>query len=122
MSVFQTVLQPFRQLYLILPPSSRKGLYGVVTVSLFSALFETASVASILPFMAIVMDPGIITRYVWIEQLINALGIHSQQHAVIAAGALTPIFGLKPVTSLKRGNRFRQSYSLVLCVCRIHFT
>jgi ABC-type multidrug transport system fused ATPase/permease subunit len=88
-SVFQTVLRPFRQLYLILPPSSRKGLYGVVTVSLFSALFETASVASILPFMAIVMDPGIITRYVWIEQLINALGIHSQQHAVIAAGALT---------------------------------
>ncbi|CAN1568625.1 MdlB ABC-type multidrug transport system, ATPase and permease components [Burkholderiaceae bacterium] len=61
----------------------------MVTVSLFSALFETASVASILPFMAIVMDPGIITRYVWIEQLINALGIHSQQHAVIAAGGLT---------------------------------
>ena len=89
MSVFQTVLRPFRQLYLILPPFSRKGLYGVVTVSLFSALFETASVASILPFMAIVMDPGIITRYVWVEQLINALGIHSQQHAVIAAGALT---------------------------------
>ena len=89
MNVFQTILRPFRQLYLILPPSSRKGLYGVVTVSLFSALFETASVASILPFMAIVMDPGIITRYVWIEQLINALGIHTQQHAVIAAGGLT---------------------------------
>jgi hypothetical protein len=30
-----------------------------VAVSLFSALFETASVASILPFMAIVMDPSI---------------------------------------------------------------
>ena len=89
MSVFHTILHPFRQLYLILPPSSRKGLYGVVTVSLFSALFETASVASILPFMAIVMDPGIITRYVWIEQLINTLGIHTQQNAVIAAGGLT---------------------------------
>ena len=89
MSVFQTILRPFRQLYLILPPSSRKGLYGVVTVSLFSALFETASVASILPFMAIVMDPSIITRYAWIEQLINALGIHTQQNAVIAAGGLT---------------------------------
>lgn len=89
MNVFQTVLRPFRQLYLILPSSSRKGLYGVVAVSLFSALFETASVASILPFMAIVMDPDIITRYAWIEQFTTALGIHTRQGAVIAAGGLT---------------------------------
>jgi ATP-binding cassette, subfamily B, bacterial PglK len=88
-NVFQTVLRPFRQLYLILPSSSRKGLYGVVAVSLFSALFETASVASILPFMAIVMDPDIITRYAWIEQFTTALGIHTRQGAVIAAGGLT---------------------------------
>jgi ABC-type multidrug transport system fused ATPase/permease subunit len=84
-----TTLLPFRQLYRILPRSSRQGLAGVVTVSLFSALFETASVASILPFMALVMDPGIISRYVWVEQFINAMGIHSQQSAVLAAGALT---------------------------------
>jgi len=88
-NVFETILRPFRQLYLILPSATRKGLYGVVTVSLFSALFETASVASILPFMALVMDPSIITRYAWIEQLIATLGIHSQQGAVIAAGGLT---------------------------------
>lgn len=89
MNVFQTVLRPFRQLYLILPSKGRKGLYGVVTVSLFSALFETASVASILPFMAIVMDPDIITRYAWIAPFISTFGIHTQQGAVIAAGGLT---------------------------------
>jgi ABC-type multidrug transport system fused ATPase/permease subunit len=88
-NVFQTVLRPFRQLYLILPPKGRSGLYGVVTISLFSALFETASVASILPFMAIVMDPSIITRYAWIEQFISTLGIYTSQGAVIAAGGLT---------------------------------
>ncbi len=89
MNVFQTVLRPFRQLYLILPSKGRRGLYGVVTISLFAALFETASVASILPFMAIVMDPGIITRYAWIAQFISTVGIHTQQGAVIAAGCLT---------------------------------
>ncbi len=89
MNFINTTLLPFRQLYRILPRSSRQGLAGVVTVSLFSALFETASVASILPFMALVMDPGIISRYVWVEQFINAMGIHSQQSAVLAAGALT---------------------------------
>jgi ATP-binding cassette, subfamily B, bacterial PglK len=88
-NVFQTVLRPFRQLYLILPSKGRKGLYGVVIVSLFSALFETASVASILPFMAIVMDPDIITRYAWIAPFISTFGIHTQQGAVIAAGGLT---------------------------------
>ena len=39
--------------------------------------------------MAIVMDPGIITRYVWITPFIQALGIHTQQGAVIAAGVPT---------------------------------
>ena len=84
-----TTLLPFRQLYRILPRSSRQGLASVITISLFSALFETASVASILPFMAIVMDPGIISRYVWIEQFVAVIGIHSQQSAVLAAGGLT---------------------------------
>lgn len=108
MNVFQTILDPFRRLYLILPPSSRKGLYGVVAVSLFSALFETASVASILPFMAIVMDPGIITRYVWIEQFTTAIGIHSQQGAVIAAGGVT-IFVLALGNAISAANLWIQT-------------
>ena len=89
MNLVGTVLQPFQQLYAILPLSSRRGLAGVVLISLLSALFETASVASILPFMAIVMDPAIITRYEWVANFVSALGIHSQQTAVIAAGGLT---------------------------------
>lgn len=89
MNLIGTVLQPFQQLYAILPLSSRRGLAGVVLISLLSALFETASVASILPFMAIVMDPAIITRYEWVANFVSALGIHSQQTAVIAAGGLT---------------------------------
>lgn len=89
MNITSTVLRPFRQLFVILPSASRRGLFLVVLISLLSALFETASVASILPFMAIVMDPSIINRYEWIAQLITSLGIHSQQGAVIAAGGLT---------------------------------
>ena len=89
MNIVNTVLTPFRQLYVILPSRSRRGLIVVVLISLLSALFETASVASILPFMAIVMDPAIITRYEWVAKFVAALGIESQQGAVIAAGALT---------------------------------
>lgn len=35
------------------------------------------------------MDPDILTRYTWIEQVTSALGIYSRQGAVIAAGVLT---------------------------------
>ena len=89
MNLVSTVLQPFRQLYVILPLASRRGLIVVVLISLLSALFETASVASILPFMAIVMDPTIISRYEWVAKFVAAVGIQSQQGAVIAAGGLT---------------------------------
>ena len=65
------------------------GLLVVVLIALFSAIVETASVASILPFMAIVMDPKIIMRYEWIEPFLGSIGIVSQQGAVMAAGALT---------------------------------
>jgi ABC-type multidrug transport system fused ATPase/permease subunit len=88
-NITNTVLRPFRQLFVILPASSRRGLFVVVLISLLAALFETASVASILPFMAIVMDPTIITRYEWIANFVSVLGIQSQQGAVIAAGGLT---------------------------------
>ncbi len=89
MNLVSTVLQPFRQLYVILPLASRRGLIVVVLISLLSALFETASVASILPFMAIVMDPTIISRYEWVAKFVATVGIESQQGAVIAAGGLT---------------------------------
>lgn len=89
MSIVSGVLEPFKRLYEILPVTSKRGLTLVVIVSLVASLFETASVASILPFMAIVMDPSILTEYRWAEELLASLGLHTQQAAIIAAGVLT---------------------------------
>jgi ABC-type multidrug transport system fused ATPase/permease subunit len=88
-SIVSGVLEPFKRLYKILPVTSKRGLTLVVIVSLVASLFETASVASILPFMAIVMDPSILTEYRWAEELLTSLGLHTQQAAIIAAGVLT---------------------------------
>ena len=89
MKFFDIVILPSRQLYLILPESVRRGLWGVIAISLCSAIFETASVASILPFMALVMDPNVVERHVWLQQFVSSLGLQSQQSTVVAAGALT---------------------------------
>jgi ABC-type multidrug transport system fused ATPase/permease subunit len=89
MKFLHSFFGPFRRLYAILPKSSKKGLYGVVLVSLITALFETLSVASILPFMALVMDPGIIDQYPAVKEFMSTIGIHSKQAELIAAGLLT---------------------------------
>lgn len=89
MNIVSGVLLPFRQLYGILPRSSKRGLPFVVFVSLVAAVFETASVASILPFMAIVMDPSVLSKYQWLAQTLKILHIETQQGAVIGAGVLT---------------------------------
>jgi ATP-binding cassette, subfamily B, bacterial PglK len=89
MKFLNSFFGPFRRLYAILPKSSKKGLYGVVLVSLITALFETLSVASILPFMALVMDPGIIDQYPAVKEFMSTIGIHSKQAELIAAGLLT---------------------------------
>jgi len=88
-NIISGVLLPFRQLYVILPRSSKRGLPFVVFVSLVAAIFETASVASILPFMAIVMDPSVLSKYQWLAQTLKILHIETQQGAVIGAGVLT---------------------------------
>lgn len=89
MNIVSGVLLPFKRLYKILPPSSKRGLPFVVIVSLIAAIFETASVASILPFMAVVMDPGVLFKYPWLEKSLVLFNIQTQQGAVIGAGVLT---------------------------------
>lgn len=89
MNIVSGVLLPFTRLYRILPPASKRGLPFVVMVSLVAAIFETASVASILPFMAVVMDPGVLFKYPWLETTLKLFNIQTQQGAVIGAGVLT---------------------------------
>lgn len=89
MNIVSGVILPFRQLYKILPASSKRRLPFVVIVSLIAAIFETASVASILPFMAVVMDPGVLFKYPWLEKTLALFNIQTQQGAVIGAGVLT---------------------------------
>ena len=91
MNIVSGVVLPFKQLYKILPQSSKRGLPFVIFVSLIAAIFETASVASILPFMAIVMDPSILSKYQWLDQTLKLLNIQTQQGAVIGAGVLTVV-------------------------------
>ncbi len=118
MKFFLSFLGPFKRLYSILPRSSKKGLYGVALVSLITALFETLSVASILPFMALVMDPGIIDQYPAVKQLLSTIGIRSQQAELITAGLLT-IFVLGIGNGISATNLWVQTRYLARTRCAL---
>ena len=89
MNIVTAIIFPFKILYKILPTASRKGLLLVLFSSLITAFFETLSVASIFPFMAIVMDPSILSKYQWINFVLKALNIKTEHGAIIGAGVLT---------------------------------
>jgi len=89
MKFVRDLLEPFRRLYGILPAASRRGLIPVALVGTLTALFETVSVASILPFMAIVMNPEVINDYVWLKHILSLIGIETRQSEIVAAGLLT---------------------------------
>jgi ABC-type multidrug transport system fused ATPase/permease subunit len=64
-------------------------LAGACTVTLIASIFETLGVASILPFMALVLDPTAIQRYHFVSSLTNSLGVTSERGTLLLLGALT---------------------------------
>src|SRR5438874_3861779 len=58
-------------------------------MSLVAAAFETAGVASILPFMALVLDPSAIQRYHTLQSIARMVGATSPKGALLVLGAAT---------------------------------
>lgn len=56
-----------------------------------SALLETLCVASILPFMAVVLDPTMPERYPTLLELARSLGANSPQAVVLCLGIITAV-------------------------------
>lgn len=75
----------------LFPFGERSPLVGVLAISLFAALFETLSVASILPFMALALDPAAVERYPALSSIARFFGATSNQEALVLMGAATVV-------------------------------
>jgi ABC-type multidrug transport system fused ATPase/permease subunit len=69
----------------------RMLLIGVVGVSVVAALFETLGVISILPFMAVVLDPSALDRYAVIESATRWMGATTTHGKLLAVGMATAL-------------------------------
>ena len=67
----------------------RTLLGGVFVFAVVAAVFETIGVASILPFMAYVLDPTALDRYPVLPAILNAFGATTERGQLLLIGSAT---------------------------------
>lgn len=64
----------------------RLEFLGVITASFLMAVFQAIGVASILPFINMVMDPAVISENQWLNYFFNVFGFESERQFIIFSG------------------------------------
>jgi ABC-type multidrug transport system fused ATPase/permease subunit len=80
------MLDVVKKLFLLLNPRERRRFYAVVLLAIVSGLFEMLGVASVLPFLAVLSDPGQIERNATLHRLYDGLGFAAPQGFMIFLG------------------------------------
>ena len=83
------MIKTFRQMLDILTPRERRQFYLLVVVLFVVGLFETAGVASVLPFMAVLSEPENIHKSGKLAWAYETLGFTSTQSFLIFLGFAT---------------------------------
>jgi len=68
-----------RKIYDLFTPRERRNALLLLLLLVFSALMETAGVASVMPFLAVAADPKIISKNVYLSKIFNSLGFDNTQ-------------------------------------------
>jgi ABC-type multidrug transport system fused ATPase/permease subunit len=73
----------------LLTPRERRGFYGLVVVMLLVGILETAGIASILPFMAVLAEPERIEHSARLAAVYHGLGFESINAFLVLLGLAT---------------------------------
>jgi ATP-binding cassette, subfamily B, bacterial PglK len=79
------------RLLALMQRKERWELLGVLVLSIFVAIFETIGVASVLPFMAVVMDPSVFERYSGLREFTRILNLTETKDRLVALGVVVGI-------------------------------
>ena len=74
----------------LLTRRERRGFYILAMIMLLVALFETAGVASILPFMAVLAEPDKIQHNAHLAALYNGAALHQRRQISWCSSASAP--------------------------------
>ena len=80
------MLEVMKKLFRLLSPHERQRFYATVVLAIASGLFEMVGVASVLPFLAVLSDPGRIERPGLLNRIYDGLGFSTHEHFMIFLG------------------------------------
>ncbi|MBU1425707.1 MAG: ABC transporter ATP-binding protein/permease [Gammaproteobacteria bacterium] len=72
----------------VFSPRERRNIYWLLSAIIVMAMLEMAGVASIMPFMALVADPGLIHRHAVLASMYSALGFSRDVAFLYFVGAV----------------------------------
>lgn len=75
-----------RKILALLSPPERSRLAGIFFLVLITSILEVVGISSIMPFIAVVAEPGLIERNAALRETMQFLGIHSARDFTIALG------------------------------------
>jgi ABC-type bacteriocin/lantibiotic exporter with double-glycine peptidase domain len=87
-------MQTFKKLFFLLTLKERKDASILMILILFMAFLDTIGVASILPFMTVLVNPGLIeSNFILIRlfEIANIFGVETEQQFLFALGLLVLI-------------------------------
>ncbi|MEZ5550322.1 MAG: ABC transporter ATP-binding protein [Pseudomonadales bacterium] len=77
---------PYFKLYELLSSSERKGMWGLVALTLSMAILDTIGIASVMPFISVLSNPEILSTNRILASTYAYLGFGSQQQFLIFLG------------------------------------
>jgi ABC-type multidrug transport system fused ATPase/permease subunit len=95
------MLATYRKLLDLMTPRERRQFWGILGLIMFSGLAEMLSVASILPFIAVLANPDMLERNGRVAEIYHALDFASRESFLIFLGSAVfgiVVFGLLFVT------------------------
>ena len=94
-----TPVAPFRRVYGLLSPRLRSRLWVLGTLVLLSGFFEIAGVASIMPFMGMIVDPRLALENRWIAQIHGVYPLPPRAFMIFLGGVVLLVLFLSNLIS-----------------------
>lgn len=88
------MLDDLRKVWTLFTPDSRRRAVGLLVLVVLMALVEAAGVLSILPFLSVLGDPGVVQRNPLIAAAYRELGFQGARQFTVALGIFSVVFVL----------------------------
>lgn len=79
----------FKKIFLAIPRQQRPRAIGVLCAMMLSSLVQVAGIVSVMPFLVVLADPGLIAQNMYLQRVYSTFNFASPQQFMATLGATT---------------------------------